>query len=59
MHDPQSLRSLHLARFQAEPAVFAAAGRGDVTWFPRAHLSLNDGGEMPAPTIPGPAAPGN
>jgi galactokinase len=27
MHDPAALRSLHLARFQAEPAVFVAPGR--------------------------------
>jgi galactokinase len=27
MHDPAVLRSLHLARFQAEPAVFVAPGR--------------------------------
>jgi galactokinase len=27
MHDPQILRSKHLARFQAEPAIFAAPGR--------------------------------
>ncbi|MGB7549315.1 MAG: galactokinase, partial [Terracidiphilus sp.] len=27
MHDPAALRSLHLARFQAEPAIFAAPGR--------------------------------
>jgi galactokinase len=27
MHDPAALRSIHLARFKAEPAVFAAPGR--------------------------------
>jgi galactokinase len=27
MHDPVALRSLHLARFQAEPAIFVAPGR--------------------------------
>ena len=27
MHDPEVLRSIHLARFQAEPAIFAAPGR--------------------------------
>ncbi len=27
MHDSSALRSLHLARFQAEPAIFAAPGR--------------------------------
>jgi galactokinase len=27
MHDPAVLRSLHLARFQAEPAIFVAPGR--------------------------------
>ena len=27
MHDPAVLRSMHLARFQAEPAIFVAPGR--------------------------------
>ena len=27
MHDPQVFRSMHLARFHAEPAIFAAPGR--------------------------------
>jgi galactokinase len=27
MHDPTALRSIHLARFQAEPAIFVAPGR--------------------------------
>ena len=27
MHDPAVLRSMHLARFNAEPAIFVAPGR--------------------------------
>ena len=27
MHDPAVFRSMHLARFQAEPAIFVAPGR--------------------------------
>jgi galactokinase len=45
MHDPQSLRSLHLARFQAEPAVFAAAGRVNIIG---EHTDYAEGFVMPA-----------
>ncbi|MGB6742091.1 MAG: galactokinase family protein, partial [Terracidiphilus sp.] len=27
MHDPAAFRSLHIERFHAEPAIFAAPGR--------------------------------
>ena len=40
MHDPAAFRSMHLARFQSAPAIFAAPGRvnliGEHTDYPRA-----------------------
>ena len=45
MHDPQALLSLHLARFQAEPAVFAAPGRVNLIG---EHTDYAEGFVMPA-----------
>jgi galactokinase len=45
MHDPTILSSLHLARFQAEPAVFAAPGRVNLIG---EHTDYAEGFVMPA-----------
>lgn len=45
MHDPQALRSLHLARFGAEPAIFAAPGRVNLIG---EHTDYAEGFVMPA-----------
>jgi galactokinase len=45
MHDPDALRSLHLARFQAEPAIFAAPGRVNLIG---EHTDYAEGFVMPA-----------
>lgn len=45
MHDPAQLRSLHLARFQAEPVLFAAPGRVNLIG---EHTDYAEGFVMPA-----------
>lgn len=45
MHDPEQLRSLHKARFGAEPAVFAAPGRVNLIG---EHTDYAEGFVMPA-----------
>jgi galactokinase len=45
MHDPAILRTLHLARFQAEPAIFAAPGRVNLIG---EHTDYAEGFVMPA-----------
>jgi galactokinase len=45
MHDPAVLRSMHLARFKAEPAVFAAPGRVNLIG---EHTDYAEGFVMPA-----------
>jgi galactokinase len=45
MHDPEALRSLHLARFQAEPEIFAAPGRVNLIG---EHTDYAEGFVMPA-----------
>lgn len=45
MHDPALLRSLHVARFQAEPALFAAPGRVNLIG---EHTDYAEGFVMPA-----------
>ncbi|MGB9407190.1 MAG: galactokinase [Terracidiphilus sp.] len=45
MHDPQALRTMHLARFQDEPAVFAAPGRVNLIG---EHTDYAEGFVMPA-----------
>jgi galactokinase len=45
MHDPAALRSLHLARFQAEPAIFVAPGRVNLIG---EHTDYAEGFVMPA-----------
>ncbi|MFZ0745416.1 MAG: galactokinase [Terracidiphilus sp.] len=45
MHDPASLRSLHLARFQAEPVVYSAPGRVNLIG---EHTDYAEGFVMPA-----------
>jgi galactokinase len=45
MHDPEVLRSLHLARFQVEPDVFAAPGRVNLIG---EHTDYAEGFVMPA-----------
>ncbi len=45
MHDPAALRSLHLARFKAEPAVFVAPGRVNLIG---EHTDYAEGFVMPA-----------
>ena len=45
MHDPAALRSLHLARFQAEPEMFAAPGRVNLIG---EHTDYAEGFVMPA-----------
>ncbi len=45
MHDPQALRSLHTARFNAEPTVFAAPGRVNIIG---EHTDYAEGFVMPA-----------
>src|ERR1035437_4082638 len=45
MHDPDALRSLHLARFHAEPAIFAAPGRVNLIG---EHTDYAEGFVMPA-----------
>jgi len=45
MHDPEALRSLHVARFQAEPDIFAAPGRVNLIG---EHTDYAEGFVMPA-----------
>ncbi|HVZ82461.1 MAG TPA: galactokinase [Terracidiphilus sp.] len=45
MHDPAALRSLHLARFQAEPVIFVAPGRVNLIG---EHTDYAEGFVMPA-----------
>ena len=45
MHDPEALRSLHVARFHAEPEVFAAPGRVNLIG---EHTDYAEGFVMPA-----------
>jgi galactokinase len=45
MHDPAVLRSMHLARFKAEPAIFAAPGRVNLIG---EHTDYAEGFVMPA-----------
>jgi len=45
MHDPEALRSLHLARFHAEPDIFAAPGRVNLIG---EHTDYAEGFVMPA-----------
>jgi galactokinase len=45
MHDPAALRTLHLARFQAEPAIFVAPGRVNLIG---EHTDYAEGFVMPA-----------
>lgn len=45
MHDPAALRSLHLKRFQAEPAIFVAPGRVNLIG---EHTDYAEGFVMPA-----------
>src|SRR5277367_2981197 len=45
MHDPAVLRSIHLARFNAEPAIFAAPGRVNLIG---EHTDYAEGFVMPA-----------
>jgi galactokinase len=45
MHDPAALRSLHLARFHAEPTIFAAPGRVNLIG---EHTDYAEGFVMPA-----------
>ncbi len=45
MHDPAVFRSMHLARFQAEPAVFVAPGRVNLIG---EHTDYAEGFVMPA-----------
>ena len=45
MHDPAVLRSIHRARFQAEPALFAAPGRVNLIG---EHTDYAEGFVMPA-----------
>jgi galactokinase len=45
MHDPATLRSLHLDRFKAEPAIFAAPGRVNLIG---EHTDYAEGFVMPA-----------
>jgi galactokinase len=45
MHDPEALRSLHLARFGAEPKIFAAPGRVNLIG---EHTDYAEGFVMPA-----------
>jgi galactokinase len=45
MHDPAVLRSFHLARFQAEPAIFVASGRVNLIG---EHTDYAEGFVMPA-----------
>jgi galactokinase len=45
MHDPATLSSLHLARFKAEPVVFAAPGRVNLIG---EHTDYAEGFVMPA-----------
>lgn len=45
MHDPAALRSVHLARFQVEPSIFAAPGRVNLIG---EHTDYAEGFVMPA-----------
>ena len=45
MHDPEALRALHVARFQAEPEIFAAPGRVNLIG---EHTDYAEGFVMPA-----------
>ncbi len=45
MHDPAVLRSMHLARFKAEPEIFAAPGRVNLIG---EHTDYAEGFVMPA-----------
>ena len=45
MHDPAVLRSMHLARFHAEPAIFVAPGRVNLIG---EHTDYAEGFVMPA-----------
>jgi len=45
MHDPAVFRSMHLARFQAEPAIFVAPGRVNLIG---EHTDYAEGFVMPA-----------
>ncbi len=45
MHDPEALRSLHVARFEASPAIFAAPGRVNLIG---EHTDYAEGFVMPA-----------
>ena len=45
MHDPEALRSLHVARFHAEPEIFAAPGRVNLIG---EHTDYAEGFVMPA-----------
>src|ERR1700758_5535475 len=45
MHDPESLRSLHAARFHADPEIFAAPGRVNLIG---EHTDYAEGFVMPA-----------
>jgi galactokinase len=45
MHDPAALRAMHLERFQAEPAIFAAPGRVNLIG---EHTDYAEGFVMPA-----------
>src|SRR3974390_3229087 len=45
MHDPAALRSMHVARFHAEPAIFVAPGRVNLIG---EHTDYAEGFVMPA-----------
>ena len=45
MHDPAALRSMHVARFKAEPAIFVAPGRVNLIG---EHTDYAEGFVMPA-----------